>query len=493
METEIIFKPIPNTSQCLALDTRCDETLYTGERGPGKTITQLMLFRRFVGIGYGRYWRGIIFDREYKNLDDMISKSKQFFYKFDDGARFLSSKGDYKWVWPTGEELLFRAIKKANEYWNYHGQEFPFIGWNELTKYPTSELYDMMQSCNRSSFTPEKDNIKMPSIPLKTFSTCNPWGAGHNWVKRQWIEPVPYGKVAKTEVEVFNPKTKKQEIVTKKRVAIFGSYKENIYLDVQYVATLESIQDPAMKEAWLHGNWDIESGGALDGAWNRKIHVIPRFVVPQSWRIDRSFDWGRSHPFSVGWWAEANGEECKLLDGTIFCPKAGSLIQIAEWYGTKEIGTNKGLKMSSPDVARGIMEKEMELLSNGWIRSQPLAGPADNSIGDTIETDVETIAVKMSKEGIRWLSSDKTNGSRKRGLQVICDRLKAASDGEGPGLYFMNNCKASITIIPTLPRDPDDPDDVDTDSEDHCYDMVRYRCTKGNNRDAKTLDIKQIF
>jgi hypothetical protein len=501
MVNKVVWSPIKGTSQELALDTRCDETMFTGNRGPGKTDTQLMRYRRFVGIGYGAFWRGVIFDREYKNLDDLVAKSKRWFRAFGDGARFLSSKADYKWVWPTGEELLFRVLKKSDDYWDYHGQEFPFIGWNELTKFPTSELYDMLRSCNRSSFTPEKDSPKdeqdniielMPKLPLQIFSTSNPHGAGHNWVKERFIDVAPYGKVVKTEVEVFNPQTQKEEIVTKSQVTIFGTYKENIYLDPDYIASLHKLteNDEVLREAWLKGNWDIVSGGALDGVWRRDVIIKPRFAIPKNWRIDRSFDWGSSHPFSVGWWAEANGEEVILFDGSKFAPKPGSLIQINEWYGTKKIGTNKGLKMSATDIAKGIIDIEIEMLKNGWISSQPLPGPADNQIGNTTEIDVESIAVKMAKQGIKWTESDKSSGSRVIGLQVIRDRLKASIDNEGPGLYFMDNCKASLATLPTLPRDTDKPDDVDTDAEDHPYDMVRYRCLKGNNRLATSINLK---
>jgi len=489
MQTEVIWKPIPNSSQELALDARSEEILYTGNRGPGKTDTQLMFFRRYVGVGYGRFWRGVIFDREYKNLDDLVAKSKRWFSAFGDGARFLSSKGEYKWVWATGEELMFRSIKKLDDYWNFHGQEFPFIGWNEMTKFPTSELYDMMLSCNRSSFTPEKDNPELPSIPLVIFSTCNPYGPGHAWVKREWIDPVPYGKVQRKDIEVFNPKTQKEEVVTRRRVCIFGSYKENIYLDPLYVASLNNITDENMREAWLKGNWDIVAGGALDDVWNKKVHVKQRFRVPASWRIDRSFDWGSSHPFSVGWWAEASGEEAILPTGEVFCPVRGSLIQIAEWYGTKQIGTNKGLKMSAGDIAVGIKKREIEMLRDGWIQTQPYSGPADNQIGQIREADVESISTKMAKTGIRWLESDKSPGSRKIGLQLIRDRLKDAVDLESPGLYFMDNCRATLALLPILPRDTSDLDDVDTTAEDHAYDMIRYRVTKGNNRTAKEINV----
>jgi len=83
--------------------------LYEGTRGPGKTDAQLMAFRKHVGRGYGRFWRGVIFDREYKNLDDLISKSLRWFPQLDGPKpKFLSSTSDLKWVWETGEELLFR-------------------------------------------------------------------------------------------------------------------------------------------------------------------------------------------------------------------------------------------------------------------------------------------------------------------------------------------------------------------------------------------------
>ena len=135
----VVWEPIPGSSQEFALDSRADHTLYTGSRGPGKTDTQLMRFARKVGLGYGAAWRGIIFDREYKNLDDLVAKSKKWYPRIFKGhCRFLESKGDYKWVWDTGEELLFRVIKKKSDYDNYHGHEYPFIGWNELTKYPNS-------------------------------------------------------------------------------------------------------------------------------------------------------------------------------------------------------------------------------------------------------------------------------------------------------------------------------------------------------------------
>lgn len=503
-QTEVIWAPIEGSSQELAIDTRCDHTLYHGTRGPGKTITQLMRFRRRVGIGYGAYWRGIIFDREYKNFADIVAQSKRFFYLFEDGAKFLESASEYKWQWPTGEELLFRHAKKLSDYENFHGHEYPFIGWNELTKQPNGDLYDKLMSTNRSSFIPHlhtpkdergnyltRDGQLLPPIPLEVFSTTNPSGPGHNWVKRRFINCADTGEVVYRKSKVFDPKLKDDVEVVKTQVAIFGSYRENTFLDVKYIAELDRLtqSDINLRKAWLEGSWDVTAGGALDDKWERAVHIKPRFPIPAGWALDRSMDWGSSHPFSVGWWAEANGEEVELPDGTKWCPAPGSLIQFAEWYGTEEIGSNKGLKLSAQDIAIGIRDREIELINKGWIKSQPWAGPCDNQIRDVRESDVDTIESKMLKIGISWSESDKSPGSRRNGLQLLRDRLEASVRGEGPGIYFMTNCEASIETLPPLPRDEVKIDDVDTSSEDHVYDMVRYRVLKGSNRWATSVNV----
>jgi hypothetical protein len=504
-EFDVVWTPLPGTSQELAIDSRCHHTLYEGARGPGKTLTQLMRFRRRVGIGYGQFWRGIIFDLEFDNLSGLVAESNKWFKKFGDGAEWLSSASLYKWVWPTGEELLFRHVKKIEDYDGFHGWEIPFIGWNELTKHPTDALYKKFMSINRCTFDPVRDTPKdkhgryltpngepLPSVPLEVFSTTNPDGPGHNWVKRRFIDAAPRGTVVRTEVEVFNPQTQANDKVTKTQVAIFGSYRENKYLPPEYVAELESITDENLRKAWLYGDWDIVAGDAFGDLWDRNFHVVPRFVIPDTWALDRSFDWGSTHPFSVGWWAEANGEEATVIvDGEVFkfCPPPGSLIQFFEYYGTKDLGTNVGLKLSSTEIAQQIVDIETSLLANGWIKSKPWAGPADNQIRDVREKDVETIEAKMLKKGVAWTESDKSPGSRKNGMELFRDRLKAAKTGEGPAIYFMVNCRASIDLIRTLPRDPVKVDDVDTDAEDHSWDMTRYRVLKGGNKAAKKINV----
>ena len=470
----VVWKPLEGAQE-LALSCPANELLLEGTRGPGKSEIQLGCFRKNVGQGYGSHWRGVIFDREYKNLDDLVIKSKRFFYLFKDGAEFRSSTKEYKWVWPTGEELLFRVMSTPEDYNNYHGQEYPFIGWNELTKYPDNTMYEDMLSCNRSSFVPPVGS-NIPPIPLRVVSTTNPLGPGHNWVKSKFIDPAEPGQLQTFWKNVFNPRTQQREPVKRTLCRLFCSYKENIYLTPEYIVYLESITDENKRRAWLYGDWNITSGGALDDVWS-SANVVPRFPIPANWKVDRSFDWGSTHPFSVGWWAEANGEEITLPTGQRWAPARGSLFRIYELYGAEDLaaGVNKGLRVGPVRIANEIKTIEEQLRNLGWICGNVFPGPADNQIFNVQNSDTPTIAKEFADNGIAWATSDKSKGSRKIGLELMRQMVENAKTGERPGLYIMNNCRAALSLLPTLPRSEKDPDDVDTTCPDHIYDETRYR------------------
>lgn len=450
-----VWKALPG-SQSLFLQCPIREVCFAGTRGPGKTDSMLFAFAQHCGRGYGDYWRGVIFRRNYKHLDDIIAKSKRWFNRSAQKPKFLAGSSHLKWVWPTGEELLLRAFEDEEDYWSYHGHEYPFIGWEELTSWPSINCYESMKSCNRSSYQTYEGGPEM--IPRHIRSSTNPYGVGHNWVKNYFIDPAPYGKV----------------IIDKdgnKRVALFGSIKENPFLGEDYVKTLQSITDPNKRKAWLEGSWDITSGGMFDDLWDAKKHILKPFKIPYTWKIDRSFDWGSSRPFSVGWWAQTDGTDAILADGTTrsFPPK--TLIRIGEWYGSTG-KPNEGLRMTAKNVALGILAREIQL----GIQNRVHAGPADSAIYAV--TDDASIGQNMESENVFWTHADKKAGSRKNGWELMRDRLSAVVDqysNDKPGLYVFEGCRDFIRTVPSIPRDGKDPDDVNTDAEDHAADDTRYR------------------
>ncbi len=221
----------------------------------------------------------------------------------------------------------------------------------------------------------------------------------------------------------------------------------------------------------------------FDDLWDERVHLIEPFEIPSTWRIDRSFDWGSTKPFSVSWWAESNGETVKLPNGKELHTIRGDLFRVAEWYGWDEKTPNVGIKMTAPKIAEGIKERELKLFPGRRV----IPGPADSSIFD--DSEGESIAAQQRKSSARitWVKANKGPGSRKNGAQQVRTLLFNANpkDGQGnkipreeKGLFIFSTCEQFKRTVPTLPRSDKDLDDVDTDAEDHVYDDLRYRCYK---------------
>jgi len=162
------------------------EVLYEGTRGPGKTDTLIMDFYSDVGKGYGAAWKGILFRQTYKQLADVIAKTKKWFHLVCPEAKYNSS--EHYWTFPGGEMLLLRQFLREDDYWNYHGHEYPWVGWEELCNWHNLGGYMRMMSTCRSSH-PEVAKI------IRYRSTTNPYGPGHNVVKHRFNLPGSRGIV----------------------------------------------------------------------------------------------------------------------------------------------------------------------------------------------------------------------------------------------------------------------------------------------------------
>lgn len=500
--TEVEGRPViwsPQAgSQNAFLQCAAFEVLFHGTRGPGKTDSLLMSFAQYVGRGYGAAWTGIIFRQTYPQLADIQAKSEKWFKQIF-GAHAKFNKSKMMWEWSTGEKLYFRHMNRPSDYWNYHGHEYPFIGWEELTNWPSDECFKSMFACCRCS---------VPGVPRMVRGTTNPYGPGHSWVKLryrlagQWWKTVIIDD-AKDDSGRLEPM----------RVAIHGHIDENKILlaaDPMYKQTIvASAKNKAMAEAWLNGSWDIVAGGMFGEVWLPQFNIVPVFAIPPQWRMDRSFDWGSSAPFSVGWWTESDGSDLMLPGGKVMSTVRGDLFRVDEWYGWSG-KPNEGLGLLAEEIALGIVEREIK---NGWRRKivakaktvkefhRVQAGPADSSIfaaenGMQISADMEK-PVRTDDgtqwRGVRWVPADKRPGSRKTGWESMRSMMKNAHhDGkkprEKPGLFVTENCHQFIRTVPALPRDERDPDDVDTDAEDHIGDEARYRVRASGNtvRSGKT-------
>ena len=443
VHTEKIFIAPQPGPQAFLVSCPCDDILYGGARGGGKSYGILLDWAahesRWKGLA-----KGILFRRTYPELEDMQSKALEI-YPFIGGKYYAVSR---TWVFPSGATLKMRYLDRDTDASNYQGHEYNWMAFDEAGNWPSPAPLDMLRACLRSA----------SGVKHRLVHSCNPGGIGHNWVKGRYINPSPPMMPFKVDGFV--------------RVFIPAKVTDNLRLmrnDPGYMDRLRQSGPDWLVRAWLEGDWDIVAGGAFDDVWRRDVHALRPFAIPSSWRIDRSFDWGSSKPFSVGWWAESDGTECLIGGEKRFFPR-GTLFRIAEYYGWNG-KPDEGCKMLAVDVAREIKVIEARLFNGRAVKD----GPADAAIY-AVENG-KSIANDMASAGVRWTVSDKRPGSRKTGLEALRKLLKASlqSPVEEPGLFIFDTCTHFIRTVPTLPRDQRDTDDVDSKAEDHVYDEVRYR------------------
>lgn len=332
-----------------------------------------------------------------------------------------------------------------SDVYGYQGAEIHVLIMDELTHF-TDFIYRYLRArCRTGALViPPECRWKFPCI----FNGTNPGGVGHNWVKATFIDPVP-------PMEIHRVSDDEGGML---RQFIPAKLDDNPTVNgIEYRKALQGLGRPDLIKAMLEGSWDIVAGGMFDDVWMPKV-VRPHQEIPAGWRIDRSFDWGSSHPFSVIWWAEADGTSAK--NG--WCPKKGSVIAIAELYGWNG-KPNEGQRLTAAEIAREILKAEAQM---GLKNVQP--GPADSAIYSN--ENGNCIADDMSRVGVRWTPCEKGPGSRVNGWALMRQRMKAACQvpQEEAGLFVFDTCRHIIRTIPTLPRDERKTDDVDSDSEDHC-------------------------
>ena len=470
----VVWSPYPGAQEKL-MTCPIWEVLLHGNRGGGKTDVLLMDYAQGVGVGYGSDYRGLLLREATTELGDVIAKSRKWFPRMFPGSKFNRSKKI--WEFPDGETLWFNYARVNEDYDQYHGHEYPWIGWEELTNQPVPDIYLKLMSCNRSSNA---------DIPKKYRSTCNPSGPGHAWVKQRFIDTVGAGRVFSEDVVVEVP-DESGEIVKKTlqvtRTHLRSRRSENKALmnaDPLYEAKLiQMTQDNEMlRKAWIDGDWDLIFGGFFTDVWDPKVHVKKAFQPPSSWEAFRSFDWGSSKPWSVSYMFEADGTQPEdafgepLLD--FYIPQ-GSIIVPTEIYGWTG-KPNEGDQALSQSIADRVNMMDAAVHMEFGIRVAP--GPADNSIWDV--RDGSSIGASMRSFGTDWTKSYKGSGSRISGWAMIRQMLGAAGrlDREHPHLYFFQAASHHIRTLPLQQRDEKKPEDIDTTLEDHAMDSLRYGLTR---------------
>jgi len=417
------------------------EVFYGGARGGGKTESSIGDWLDHSST-YGEHAVGIFVRRKFKQLAEVIARTKQLFPKI--GAKYNEQKAE--WLMPGGARLKFVYLERDSDAEEYQGHNYTRVYVEEVTNFPSPSPINKLRATLRSG----------AGVPVGMRLTGNPGGPGHNWVKARYIDPCPSGYKIITEACEVDIDGVRQT-VSLDRVFIPSKLGDNMLLlrnDPTYVLRLRQSGSEALVKAWLEGNWDIVDG-AFFTTLTEERNGRPASIIKQATPgtvLFRSFDWGSYKPFCVGWYAIADGIWPR--DNPL---PFGALFKYREWYGAS--GVNKGLGMTADKVQDGILQYE-----DGERIRYAVADPAI-----FIRNGGPSIAESMPR--CRWRRAD---NKRQPGWEAMRQRIDG-QDGV-PMLYIAHECEDFWRTVPTLQHDENDPEDLDTDGEDHDADETRYAC-----------------
>ncbi|MEG0766562.1 MAG: phage terminase large subunit, partial [Clostridia bacterium] len=371
MKIRIAYQP--TEKQALFHASMAQEVLYGGAAGGGKSYALVMdAFARCVTYA-GTH--AFLFRRTFRELEDtLIDTALRVIPRA--AAAYNVARRQFRFG--NGSVMHFCHCACEQDKLSYQGAEMHWLYIDELTHF-SKTMYDYFKTRLRAN--------KALGIEPVVRCASNPGGPGHGWVKAYFVDIGTYGQVHR---RVTHSDALEQDMVSSIQY-IPALATDNPHITKAYLFELERKPRP-LREALLYGRWDAFEGQAFtefrddpthydDG---RSTHVITPFALPASWPRYRSFDFGYTAPFSVGWWAAAP-------DGRVY--------RYREWYGC--MGTpGVGLQITPEEIAQGILRREEEERADNLC----VTGLADPSIYDVSRG--ESIAEKMQKQGVYFRPAD---------------------------------------------------------------------------------------
>lgn len=398
-------------------------SLFSGGFGSGKTVALVLKALLISQAMPGNF--GLIGRLTYPELRDTTQKT---FFEFCPPDWYSESRGG---VWNksenyirlyNGSEIIFRHLDNISE------RELLSLnlGWFGI---------DQAEETSESVFQILQSRLRNNKIPRRYgFLICNP--AGHNWL---WHR--------------FHPESK--ERMNDGYYVESTTYDNKANLPQDYITHMEESYTEEMVKRYLYGSWDVFEGQVFT-EFDKKIHVIDPFDIPQHWERLVSIDHGLVNPTAVLWGAIDQ-------DGNIFIYdehyQAGRPISYHAAEIKKKTGKQQiSLMIIDPSTVAKTREKDgfpySIIQEYNDCKLYPV--PGNNDVSASINRIKEFLKVQPKR-------FHPTNG-------------KVGS----PRLFIFRNCENMISEISKYhwkklrSLNPQNPLEQTSDIDDHTVDALRY-------------------
>lgn len=333
----------------------------------------------------------------------------------------------------TDSQVWFGHCKNPSDFEQYLSTEWDVIAIDQAETF-TEEQLVLLQTRARST---------RPDFVPQYVLSANPGGISHVYLKRRYIDKqVPKAELGEAEL-AYDPRD--YEFIP-------SFITDNRYIDEAYIVRLEALPE-TLREAYLHGNWDVFAGQFFR-TWDREHHVVDPFDVEDFWQIEAGMDWGYyPHPGVV---------EAAAFDA-----------YGRAWFHRELVFQELSARAAAEQIYETFtLPRERQMLIRGdtemWVKNP--------DTGVSIAEDINDRLAEL-ESGISLIQANK---DRKNGWARVFQYLDPERE-HGPFLRVMRyseelglGCPYLIETLPAMTHDPKKAGDCLKTEHDHAPDACRY-------------------
>ena len=171
--------PHPRQAEFLALDE--EEAFYGGAGGGGKSDALLMAALQYVHVPN---YNALLLRRTFRALNEpeAIMARADSWLRGNPRCKWEGEEKQWRFL-ESNATLGFGYFDAARDRDNYQGGAYQFIGWDELTQFPSGYYTYMFSRLRKPKDGP------LSQVPLRMRGAANPGGIGHEWVFRRFVDP----------------------------------------------------------------------------------------------------------------------------------------------------------------------------------------------------------------------------------------------------------------------------------------------------------------
>lgn len=389
----------PWPKQRLFLDCNCEELLFGGAAGPGKTDVLLMAALQYVHVpGYA----ALILRKDTMVLalaNSILSRAREWLSGTD--AKYNGN--DRSFTFPSGARIDFNYLDNPNDRFRYKSSEYHYIGWEELTEFSLTEGEENPYLYLFSRFRkPEELNV-----PLRFRAATNPGDRGHMWVKNRFITDEATKFADDPTPRIFYMDESRD------RGYIPGLISDNPALNAdEYNHTLRHLP-PVTRARLMRGDWSVVEDAQFHADWLRRYSTRGgRDSILDAYRKDRTIipsgiECSRCRRIAVIDTAGTSEEKARDKRGK---PPSWSVVSIWDY---------------SPDYGKFLFLRHIWRRRVGWIDLEAGAKKICS------EWNVKEVHIENAHVGPALCEVMKRAGFNARTVTTKPNRLK--SDGGVPG------------------------------------------------------------